>query len=73
MLIAIILVATIGFNPVDYSVVEDAGPVNFMFSVLEGNIAFDVSVLFSTTGGSAISKRILSKITLCSIAPFTQF
>lgn len=49
-------VATIGFDPVAYTVVEDAGTINFNFSVLNGNIAFDVTVLFFTTNGSAVSK-----------------
>ncbi len=35
---------------------EDAGPVYFVFSVLQSNIAFDVSVLFFTAEGKAISK-----------------
>ena len=52
-----ISVATIGFDPVIYTVLEDEGPVNFNFAVLDGNIAFDLGVLFTTSDGSAISKQ----------------
>ena len=53
-----LVVATIGFSPANYAVSEDAGSVDFVFAVLDGNIAFDVSVLFFTTEGSATSMSI---------------
>ena len=49
--------ARIGFQPVEYNVNEGAGTVLIEFAVLEGNIAFDVNVLFSTSDGSALSKN----------------
>ncbi len=45
--------ARIGFAPVNYQASETDGSILFMFSVLEGNIAFDVNVLFETSEGSA--------------------
>ena len=47
--------AMIGFNPVEYSINETARTVFFEFEVLEGNITFDVNVLFYTSDGSALS------------------
>ena len=62
-MLLLFLVAVIGFNPdVNDPVLESAGLVNFNFEVLEGNIAFDVSVLFFTTGETATSKSILQLI-----------
>ena len=55
-------VAIIGFAPVTYTVLENEGPVNFNFAVLQGNIAFDLAVLFFTTGGSATSKQYTDTI-----------
>jgi hypothetical protein len=48
------LVAIIGFDPVTYNFDEGDGTRFFIFRVLQGNITFPVSVLFSTTEGSAI-------------------
>ena len=45
--------ARIGFSPVNYQASETDGSILFMFSVLEGNIAFDVNVNFETSDGSA--------------------
>ena len=47
-------VATIGFEPVEYSILEGEGmQVFFIFRVLSGNIDFPVNVLFFTSSGSA--------------------
>ncbi len=56
----LMLEARIGFDPVAYSGNEDGGSVSFMFGVLEGNIAFSVNVLFSTSSGTAISELIIA-------------
>ena len=48
-----IAVARIGFSPVSYQASETDGFIMFVFGVLEGNIAFDVNVLFETSDGSA--------------------
>ena len=53
----VIPVATIGFEPVEYSISEGAGvPVIFMFRLLSGNLGFPVNVLFFTSNGSAQGK-----------------
>ncbi len=49
----LIAVARIGFTPVNYQASESDDSIMFMFGVLEGNIAFDVNVLFETSDGSA--------------------
>ena len=54
--IIIIIGARIGFVPTVNSSLEDAGPINFEFGILEGNIAFIISVLFFTTNGTAEGK-----------------
>ena len=47
-------VVTIGFNTVDYSVLEDAGSVNVTVSILNGTLARNVEVTLSTVpGGTA--------------------
>ena len=40
----------------EYNVSEAVGIMFFEFAVLEGNISFDVNVLFSTSDGTALSK-----------------
>ena len=50
-------VVTIGFNPVAYSVLEDAGSVNVTVSILNGTLAKNVEVTLSTVpGGTAIGE-----------------
>ena len=45
---------TIGFNTVAYSVLEDAGSVNVTVSIMNGTLARNVIVTFSTEpGGTA--------------------
>ena len=44
-------VVTIGFNTVDYSVLEDAGSVNVTVSILNGTLARNVEVTLSTVSG----------------------
>lgn len=47
-------VVTIGFNPVTYSVFEEAGSVNVTVSILNGTLARNIVVALSTTpGGTA--------------------
>ena len=43
----------IGFSIVTYSELEGNGPINFMFGIREGNLAFDVDVMFFTESGTA--------------------
>ena len=54
-------VATIGFNPANYSVAEDAGSVNITVSVQNGTLARRASVVLETsfTDGSAATGGIL--------------
>jgi len=47
------VVARVGFEAMDYFIREDGGHVFFRFGVLEGNITFPVSILFSVMDGSA--------------------
>ena len=63
----VFLVARIGFDPVEYSVSEDAGTVSFEFGVLEGNIAFDVNVIFLSSNGSAQSNLFHGATSFCLI------
>jgi hypothetical protein len=51
------LVARIGFDPVTYNFDEGDGTGFFTFRVLQGNITFPVSVLFSTSDGSATGMK----------------
>lgn len=58
---------TIGFDPVNYVVSEDAGQVTFMFGVLSGTLRFTVDIVFMTANDSAFEgKRIIVKIVLQS-------
>ena len=50
------VVATIGFDPVEYNVSEGAGAVELTFRVLQGELGFNVHVLLFTSQGSAIGK-----------------
>ena len=50
------VVATIGFDPVEYNVSERAGAVEFSLRVLQGELGFIVDVLLFTSQGSAIGK-----------------
>ena len=50
------VVATIGFDPVEYNVSEGAGAVEFTFRVLQGELGFNVHVLLFTFQGSARGK-----------------
>jgi hypothetical protein len=56
---SISLVAIIGFDPDTYDFDEGGGTGFFTFRVLQGNIAFPVSVLFSTVNGSAVGMKCL--------------
>ena len=47
------VVATIGFDPVEYNVSEGA---EFTFRVLQGELGFNVHVLLFTSQGSAMGK-----------------
>ena len=49
-------VVTIGFNPVTYSVLEDAGSVNVTVSILNGTLARNVVVTLLVSGGTATGK-----------------
>ena len=50
-------VVTIGFDPANYSVVEDTGIVNITASILNGTVGRNVVVTFSTeSGGTATGK-----------------
>ena len=44
---------TIGFNPVTYSQLEEAGSVNVTVSILDGTLGRNVVVTVSTSGGTA--------------------
>ena len=44
---------TIGFEPVAYSVLEDAARVNVTVSILNGTLARNVAVSLLTSGGTA--------------------
>ena len=46
----------IGFDPVTYSVVEDAGSVNVTVSILNGTLARNVVVTLLVSGGTATGK-----------------
>ena len=50
------VVATIGFDPVEYNVSEGAGAVELTFRVLQGELGFNVHVLLFTSQGSAMGK-----------------
>ena len=47
---------TIGFDPVTYSVLEDAGSVNVTVSILNGTLARNVLVTLLVSGGTATGK-----------------
>ena len=49
-------VVTIGFDPVTYSVLEDAGSVNVTVSILNGTLARNVVVTLLVSGGTATGK-----------------
>ena len=49
-------VIIIGFDPVTYSVVEDAGCVNVTVSILNGTLARNVVVTLLVSGGTATGK-----------------
>ena len=49
-------VVTIGFDPVTYSVLEDAGSVNVTVSILNGTLARNVVVTLLISGGTATGK-----------------
>ena len=54
---------TIGFNKLTYSVLEDAGSVNVTISILNGTLARNVVVTFSTeSGGTATGKLNITMI-----------
>ena len=59
----------IGFEPVRYisSEFESARSVGFSFRVLQGNIGFQYRVLFSTAGGTALSKPSTNTRRLCRL------
>jgi len=46
-------VITIGFDPVTYSVLEDAARVNVTVSILNGTLARNVGVSLFISGGTA--------------------
>ena len=46
-------VVTIGFDPVTYSVLEDAGSVDVAVSILNGTLARNVVVTLLVSGGTA--------------------
>ena len=58
MLMLYISVATIGFDPVEYNVSEGTGAVEFILRVLQGELGFNVNVLFFTSQGSATGMRL---------------
>ena len=49
-------VVTIGFDPVTYSVLEDADSVNVTVSILNGTLARNVVVTLLVSGGTATGK-----------------
>lgn len=54
------IVLEFGFDPVNYSVNEDAGSVNLNIGLMSGNInvrQFDVQLLVSTREGTATCKQ----------------
>ena len=55
---------TIGFNPVTYSVFEEAGSVNVTVSILDGTLARNIVVALSTTpGGTATGELYTHALT----------
>ena len=44
----------------EYNSSEDGGPVLFELGVLEGELAFNVSILFSTSDGTATGEQIMA-------------
>ena len=47
---------TIGFLSTEYSASESEGPINFEFGVIEGELGFDVDLIFTTSDDTAIGK-----------------
>ena len=46
----------IGFLSTEYSAFESGGPINFEFGVIEGELGFDVDLIFTTSDDTAIGK-----------------
>lgn len=53
---------TVGFLVTQYSVFESAGPIVFQFGVIEGELGFDVDLIFSTSDVTAISKSPIETV-----------
>ena len=49
---------TIGFDPVAYSVLEDAGSVNVTVSILNGTLARNVVVTLSTESDGTVTGEL---------------
>lgn len=49
-------VVTVGFLATEYDTFESEGPITFEFGVIQGELGFDVNLIFSTSDDTAISK-----------------